>query len=316
MKNTKIAAQTAIPTWTARERALYRLYNQDSLEWLNGCDPNSIQAVITDPPYGLLEYTPQQLEKLKNGSGGVWRIPPAYDGHQRKPLPRFTVLRNEDLSRLYQFFNDFAQRLFPVTVPGAHIFLASNPLVAHIVTRAITDAGYEIRGTIVRLVTTLRGGDRPKNAHIEFPDITVMPRSCWEPWLLFRKPCEGTVSQNLRKWNTGGLRRISTTEPFKDVITSPPARGLEREIAPHPSLKPQQFLRPLACASLPFGEGTILDPFMGSGSTIAAATACELKSIGVEINTEFYKMAVDSIPKLSALAYPKMECTDDQCQIL
>jgi len=45
-----------------------------------------------NPPFGLVEFTPSQLEKMEAGSGGVWRIPPSFDGHQRNPLPRFTVL--------------------------------------------------------------------------------------------------------------------------------------------------------------------------------------------------------------------------------
>ncbi|MDY7010772.1 MAG: hypothetical protein SVV80_08485 [Planctomycetota bacterium] len=39
---------------------------------------------------------------------------------------------------------------------------------------------------------------------------------------------------------------------------------------------------------------------MGSGSTIAAAAACGLKSVGLESNPEFFAMAKDSIPKLAA----------------
>jgi len=85
------------------------------------------------------------------------------------------------------------------------------------------------------------------------------------------------------------------------LIESSPARGLEREIAPHPSLKPQHFLRQLVRAALPLGEGIILDPFMGSGSTIAAAAACGLKSIGLEIRPEYFEMAVAAIPQLAAL---------------
>lgn len=126
-----------------------------------------------------------------------------------------------------------------------------------------------------------------------------MLKSCWEPWGLFRKPCEGRVRDNLRKWKTGGLRRISNTEPFKDLIYSSPARGLEREIAPHPSLKPQSFLRQIVRAALPFGEGVILDPFMGSGSTIAAASACGLQSIGIEADTEYFDLATRVIPALT-----------------
>ena len=89
---------------------------------------------------------------------------------------------------------------------------------------ALLEAGFEKRGEIIRLVQTLRGGDRPKNAHNEYPDVTVMPRSAWEPWGLFRKPCEGRVPDNLKKWKTGGLRRLSDAQPFADVIQSGPTR--------------------------------------------------------------------------------------------
>ncbi len=187
----------------------------------------------------------------------------------------------------------------PVLVPGAHVFIATNPLVSPLVYEPFLASGFEKRGEIIRMVYTLRGGDRPKNAHREFPDVSVMPKSCWEPWGLFRKPCEGRVHDNLRKWKTGGLRRISSGEPFKDLIASAPARGYEREVAPHPSLKPQRFLRQLTRAALPLGKGTILDPFMGSGSTIAAAAACGLNSIGLEVNPEYFRLATKAIPALA-----------------
>jgi len=85
------------------------------------------------------------------------------------------------------------------------------------------------------------------------------------------------------------------------VIKAPVARGTERAIAPHPSLKPQRLMRQLVRASLPLGEGTILDPFMGSGSTIAAASALGLVSIGIEKNREFFDLAEGAIPRLAAL---------------
>jgi len=129
-----------------------------------------------------------------------------------------------------------------------------------------------------------------------------MPRSCWEPWGLFRKPCEGRVQDNLRKWGTGGLRRLSEQEPFRDLIYSSPARGTERGLAPHPSLKPQHLMRQLVTAALPLGAGVILDPFMGSGATIAAASACGLTSIGLEVNPEYFEMATAAIPALAQLA--------------
>jgi len=292
-----------LPTVLERRKfkQLYEICNVNAFEWLSRAAENSIHAVVTDPPYGLVEYTDKELTKLKSGRGGVWRIPPSFDGHLRRPLPRFTVLTEEDRGALRDFFSRLAGALSRVLVPGAHVFIATNPLVSHLVYEPFIAAGFEKRGEIIRTVYTLRGGDRPKNAHEEFPDVSVMPKSCWEPWGLFRKPCEGRVQDNLRKWKTGGLRRISRDEPFKDLIPSSPARRLEREIAPHPSLKPQQFLRQIVRAALPLGEGVILDPFMGSGSTIAAAAACGLQSIGLEIRPEYFKMAVSAIPQLAAL---------------
>jgi site-specific DNA-methyltransferase (adenine-specific) len=281
--------------------SLYEIIEADCFRWLDGRKSNSIHAIVTDPPYGLKEYTATEKTKLRNGNGGVWRIQPKLDGYERQPLPRFTVLTEEERAELKRFFFEWAQKAHRVLVPGGHIFIAANPLLSHLVYEAIQQAGFEKRGEIIRLVQTLRGGDRPKNAHKEFSGVTVMPRSCWEPWGLFRKPCEGRVQDNLRKWKTGGLRRISKDQPFYDVIKSSPTRTSEREVAPHPSLKPQAFMRQIVRAALPLGQGVILDPFMGAGSTIAAACAVGYKSIGIECDPEFYRIATKSIPRLAIL---------------
>ena len=277
------------------------LFEGDCFAWLVEQPENSIHAVVTDPPYGLVEYTPKEQAKLRIGRGGVWRIPPSFDGHKRSPVPRFTTLSMEDLEALDRFFYRWAMTLLPVVVPGAHVLVASNPLLSYAVANAVVRAGFERRGEIVRLVMTMRGGDRPKNAHEEFPGVCVMPRSMWEPWLLFRKPIEGRVQDNLRQWKTGGLRRISPEKPFGDVIVSHPTRSNERAIAPHPSLKPHSFLRQVVRAMLPLGEGIVLDPFAGSGSTLAAAEALGYRSIGIELDPEYVQLAKSAIPKLAGL---------------
>jgi site-specific DNA-methyltransferase (adenine-specific) len=281
---------------------LYETVQADCFEWLAARRENSIHAVVTDPPYGLREYTEPEKAKLRSGRGGVWRIPPSFDGCTRSPLPRFTILTEQDQSALADFFARWAKLVYKALVPGGHVFAATNPLVSHLVYGPMIDAGFEKRGEIIRLVQTLRGGDRPKNAHKEFSDVSVMPRSAWEPWGLFRKPCEGRVQDNLRRWQTGGLRRVSSEQPFTDVVRSAPTRNGERAIAPHPSLKPQAFMRQIVRAALPLGKGIVLDPFMGAGSTVAAACAVGYQSIGVEMDAEFYRMAVEAIPKLARLA--------------
>ena len=257
--------------------------------------------MVTDPPYGLVEYSPLEQRKLREGRGGVWRLPPSFDGCRRSPLPRFTTLTAADLQVMEDFFEDWGRALLRVLVPGAHAMVASNPLLAFRVAASLARAGFEPRGEIVRLVTTMRGGDRPKNAHVEFSDVSVMPRSRWEPWILVRKPFSGRVQDNLRRWGTGGLRRVSADKPFADVIESAPTRPAERALAPHPSLKPQALLRQLVRASLPMGQGAVLDPFAGSGSTLAAAEAVGYTSVGIESDPHYVEIAKAAIPRLVAL---------------
>lgn len=277
------------------------LVQGDCMDWLRAQQPNTVHAVVTDPPYGLHEYSDEQQEKLRAGKGGVWRIPPAFDGVRRSPLPRFTVLTKADLKELEDFFYLWARVLVPVLVPGANVVVASNPLLSHIVSGALARSGLERRGEVIRLVMTMRGGDRPKAAHEEFDEVSVMPRSMWEPWLLFRKPIEGRVQDNLRKWMTGGFRRPGADKPFGDVIPSSPTRSAEREIAPHPSLKPQAFLRKLVRGVLPLGKGIVVDPFAGAGSTLAAAEALGYSSIGIERDVRYFDVACKAMPKLAAL---------------
>jgi DNA modification methylase len=274
------------------------LFHADCFDWLERQPENSVHAVVTDPPYGLHEYAPEQQIKLRQGRGGVWRIPPSFDGHVRSPLPRFTTLTSEQLEQVRTFFFVWARRLIPKLVPGANVVVASNPLLSYLVSGALADAGLERRGEIIRLTMTMRGGDRPKAAHDEFPDVSVMPRSMWEPWVVFRRPLEGRVQDNLRKWGTGGFRRPTPGRPFGDVVSSAPTRKAERQMAPHPSLKPQAFLRKLVRAVLPRGTGVVLDSFAGAGSTLAAAEAVGYESMGVEKDEYFFAMACEAIPKL------------------
>ena len=277
------------------------LFHADCFDWLAVRAEASIHAVVTDPPYGLTEYSAKELRKLRSGSGGVWRLPPAFDGHRRSPLPRFTIMSDSDRKELYTFFRRFAGLVVRVIVPGGNVVVATNPLLQHIVASAMCEGGLELRGSIARLTMTMRGGDRPKNAHQEFDDVSVMPRSQWEPWVVLRRPIEGRVQDNLRKWKAGGFRRLSNDRPFGDVIKSNPTSVAERAIAPHPSLKPQEFMRQIVRGSLPLGEGIVLDPFAGSGSTLAAANAVGYDSIGVEADPKFVRLAADAIPKLGSL---------------
>ncbi len=263
-----------------------------------------MHAVCTDPPYGILEFTGKELVKLRAGRGGVWRLPPKVGGSHRDPLPRFTVLTEEQLQHLRDYFRDWGKLLLRALVPGGHVCVAGHPILQHHVQGAMTEAGYEVRPAIMRLYYSFRGGDRPKNAEAEFPEVCVSPKGAYEPWMLFRKPIDTkTVAENLRRWKTGALRRLSTDKPLPDAIQSGRTPKREEAISNHPCLKPQHFMRIIVRALLPLGVGTIFDPFMGSGSTIAAAQAVGYTATGLELDTEYFRLAEKAIPRLAEL-YP------------
>lgn len=280
------------------------IIHADCFEWMGRIQESSIHAIVTDPPYGVKEYDFDQLEKRENGVGGIWRIPPAFDGSTRSPLPRFTALTDKDRKRLSRFFYEWGELALRALRPGGHLLLASNAYLSQLVFTSIVEAGLEFRGEIIRLVRTIRGGDRPKLAEKEYAGVCSMARGCYEPWGVFRKPFNGRVSECLEKYQTGGLRRFPDDTPFLDVIPSERTPKEERDIANHPTLKPQSLMRQLVYASLPLGEGTILDPFMGSGSTIAAAEAMGLTATGIERFLDYFNSSRDTIPALAARQIP------------
>jgi site-specific DNA-methyltransferase (adenine-specific) len=298
------------------------LVQSDCFDWLRRVPANSLHAIVTDPPYGVKEYDADQLQKREEGRGGIWRIPPSFDGHQRSPLPRFTALDKKERLRIKEFFVEWAKLALAGLRPGGHLFIATNSFLSQLVYGALIEGGFEFRGEILRLVQTLRGGDRPKNAEKEFSGVCSMPRGCFEPWGLFRKPMPAkmTVGECLRQFQTGGLRRLPDGNPFKDVIPSEKTPQRERRIANHPSLKPQSFLRHLVYVALPLGRGIVVDPFMGSGSTVAAAEFLGLASIGVERDEKFFALAEKAAPKLAALrldeAREKEEIREGQLKLL
>lgn len=278
----------------------------DCFEWLSHLSENSLHAIVTDPPYGVKEYDFDQIEKRANGNGGIWRIPPSFDGHTRQPLPRFTALNQKERKQIQTFFVEWAKVAARALRPGAHVFLATNAFLSQLVFSALVEGGLEFRGELIRFVRTFRGGDRPKNAETEFPNVSSMPRSGYEPWGILRKPLPAgmKVSDCLREYQTGGLRRTPDDKPFTDIIPSGRTPQSEKDIAKHPTLKPQAFMRKVVHAALPLGVGVIADTFSGSGSTVAAAEAVGLSAVGVERLADYYEMSLEAVPKLAAIKVP------------
>lgn len=278
----------------------HTLLHADCLDVLPTLPPNSVHAICTDPPFAGSEFDPEHLNSLREGSRGIWRVPTT--GKFKNPLPKSYALGPRAREKTSLYYDQLGAALLLPLRPGGHALVAALPALQHLVASRLEAQGFEVRGTLVRLLSSFRGGDRPKGAESEFPDVSVVPRSGYEPWILLRKPfSEKTAAQNLRRWGTGALRRSSRDAPVWDVVPCGRVSAEERRIAPHPCLKPQKYLRQVVRMLLPVGEGVVLDPFMGSGSTVAATLAIGAEAVGIERDPQYHALACRAVPLLAKL---------------
>jgi len=146
----------------------YRIYEGDCLEILPTLAADSVDSVVTDPPYGLTFM------------GKDWD----------RGVPG----------------EHFWKEILRVAKPGAHLLAFGGTRTYHRLVCAIEDAGWEIRDTIMWVYGS--GFPKSLNAgrFAEKWDGwgTALKPAC-EPICLARKPLEGTVIENLSHYGTGAL---------------------------------------------------------------------------------------------------------------
>jgi site-specific DNA-methyltransferase (adenine-specific) len=141
------------------------ILNGDCLEIMPTLDENSMDAIITDPPYGL-SFMGNEWD---HGVPGV----------------------------------EFWKAALRVAKPGAFILSFGGTRTHHRLTCAIEDAGFEIRDCMMWLYGS--GFPKSHNLHGEYEGFGTALKPAWEPIIVARKPLEGTVAENVLKWGCGGM---------------------------------------------------------------------------------------------------------------
>lgn len=208
----------------------YQLILGDCLEELREMPDNSIDSLVTDPPYGWRFMgkawdTPDISKQTKIIEEDEWRV--ASDGRRRKKRQMFdtkdqaagsydqTLTGNQAFQ---EFSKAWAIEAYRVLKPGAHILVFCGPRTYHRMASGVEDAGFEIRDQMQWLF----GSGFPKSFNIG--KATQDPK--WDGWgtalkpanepiLLARKPLsEKTVAANVLKHGCGGINidasRIAT----------------------------------------------------------------------------------------------------------
>lgn len=240
-----------------KERVI--LFNGDCLELEKVIPDESIDLVVTDPPYGINYISNKQRGSTRNGKECLNKS----ENYFKRIVG--DAKNNSFFSNQEAFLKFIYKKL--KNNSAAYIFCHWTNW-SKIESDAI-NAGFSIKNMIVvdksnHGMGDLKGQYAPKHELIMF---VVKGRHLLDNSLLGRG---------------------------KDVIQGKVLYSGARK--KHPNEKPVSWLEPLIIRSCPEG-GTVLDPFMGSGSTGIACINTGRNFIGIEIDSEYYTLAKDNINK-------------------
>lgn len=184
------------------------VHHADCLDLLPLLPDASVDAVVTDPPYGL-----EFMGRDWDGADGFRRSLPAsarirtrIDQRTNPSVGKSTTSTPEAYvaGPLYQqWCEQWAAECLRVLKPGGHLLAFGGTRTYHRMTCAIEDAGFEIRDEI----TWLYGSGFPKSRNLDgdWSGWGTALKPAHEPIVVARKPLAGTVATNVLAHGTGAL---------------------------------------------------------------------------------------------------------------
>ncbi|MCK4205277.1 site-specific DNA-methyltransferase [Brucella pituitosa] len=169
------------------------LYQADCRDVLRSLADNSIDSIVTDPPYALVSIVKRFGKPGSAPAKGNEAYQRASAGFMGKSWDTGEVA----------FSEDFWRECLRVLKPGGHVVAFSGTRTYHRMAVAIEDAGFEIRDQLGWLYGS--GFPKSHNQHDEWEGWGTALKPAWEPIALARKPLDGTVAANLAKWGVGAL---------------------------------------------------------------------------------------------------------------
>lgn len=297
-----------------------KIVNNDCLKELQQLEDNSIDCVITDPPYFI--------DKLDNNWDSK-KVSNDSNSHI-KHLPKGMKFSKNQVKELYDFYLEVSKILINKLKPGGYFLSFSSPRLYHAIAMACEIGGFEIRDMINWTYTQSMPKGMSVNHIIEKMNITreekdtlkkeyegfktPMIKACFEPVCVAMKPIgKLTFIKNELIFKTGLLdfnqkvgiendrvpANIITTEEFnelydKNFMISKPSKKEKGKINTHITVKPVTLIEHLV--KLFSKEGAlVVDPFLGSGTTALACKNTNRKCIGIELNEEYYKVALERL---------------------
>jgi site-specific DNA-methyltransferase (adenine-specific) len=286
---------------------------------LNKLQDNSIDCVITDPPYFI--------DKLDNNWSSKEVNSDVKNSHI-KHLPKGMKFDKSQVKKLYDYYLELSKLLFKKMKPGAYFLSFSSPRLYHAIAMSCEIAGFEIRDminwtytqtmpkgmSVSHIIKKMKITEEEKSKMIdEYKEYkTPQIRSCFEPICVAMKPLVNmTFIQNELNFKTGLLdfsqkvgidndrvpANIITTEEYnetydKNFLLSKPCKNEKGDNNTHITVKPVALIEHLIKLFSKKGS-LVVDPFLGSGTTALACKNTERKCLGTELNSEYYNICLD-----------------------
>ncbi len=305
------------------KKYINKIIHDDALNFLPKLKSNSIDIILTDPPYFL--------DKMDHTWSAKKVISPKKP-YAIKHLPAGMKFDREQGKTFYSWYLKVSENLFRVLKPGGFFFSFSSPRLYHRMTCAIDDAGFEIRDCFIWLYTqnqpkamslhhfinkTNKPEEEKQKLNSKFKEWkTPQVKSCYEPIAMAQKPIEGTYLENSIKYNVSLINtkikqgqnkdmfasNIMTSEYInhkidKVFLVDKPKENEKGSFNNHKTVKPLSLFRYLISLTTK-PKSIVLDPFIGSGTTAIACRELNRKFIGVEINKQYIDISTTRLSKL------------------
>lgn len=289
-------------------------YNADCLKEVSKLEDNSIDCIITDPPYFIHNLDNNWDSKKINKNTLV----KSYVNN----LPSGMKFSKDQTKKLYDYYLKLSKILYKKLKPGGFFLSFSSPRLYHSIASACDHAGFEIRDminwvytksipkgmTVTHFINRMNIDDDDKLELIEKYKNHKTPqiRSCFEPVCVALKPIEGSFVENEIKYGTGlvdfsqkvGVNfdkvptNVMTTSLHNTIydnnfLVSKPDKKEKGDSNNHITVKPLVLVEHLIKLFSKEG-GLILDPFLGSGTTALACKNTNRSCIGYEINKDYF----------------------------
>ena len=286
----------------------FELYNADCRSILKDIPSNSIDLVVTDPPYFI------------DGMGDDWNdstlSKKAQKGGVVKGLPVGMKFDREQGNRLQKFMQPIAQEYYRILKPGAFCIIFSQARLYHRMGMVLDEAGFEIRDMLgwkyegqAKAFSQIHFIKRRKDLSEAQKKALIEELQYWktpqlkpqiEPMTLAQKPKSGTFVDN---WLAYGVGLMNTNEsidgmfPGNIIEVSKKERDEDEDFkVEHLTIKPVKLIEHLIKLFTREGQ-VVLDSFAGSGSHGIAALRNNRKFIGIEIEKKYCDICLKRFSK-------------------